>query len=178
MAGELREIQKRLKIAAVYVTHDQETASLMSDRIAVMEGGRIVQVGSPRDIYFRPQSRFVAEFVGDMNFLRVDVTQSTGNGTHVRLFDQTVELGPTDFRAGDFAFLAVRPDDVRIASERSSTSIVKATQSSVQFSGGTFLYRLKLPDGSEVLARRSTECPFTSEVWIDADRGSIRLLRN
>src|SRR5664279_5149431 len=64
MAIELRAIQKRLGIAAIYVTHDQETASMMSDRLAIMEAGRIVQIGAPAEVYERPANRFVADFLG------------------------------------------------------------------------------------------------------------------
>jgi len=66
---QIREIQKKLKITAIYVTHDQEEALEVSDRIAVMEAGSVLQVGSPPDIYERPSKRFVADFVGKANIL-------------------------------------------------------------------------------------------------------------
>ncbi len=70
---ELRELQRRLRITTVYVTHDQEEALSLSDRIAVMDRGRVLQVGTPEEIYFRPRTRFVAEFVGIANFIEGEV---------------------------------------------------------------------------------------------------------
>lgn len=70
--AELRDIQRRLKITTVYVTHDQEEALSLSDRIAVLNGGRLSQYGSPRELYFSPENRFTAEFIGSVNFIFVD----------------------------------------------------------------------------------------------------------
>ena len=67
---ELKRIQERVGITFVYVTHDQEEALVMSDRVAVMQEGKIVQLGSPREIYDRPTTRFVADFIGETNFIR------------------------------------------------------------------------------------------------------------
>ena len=70
MRVELRELQRRLDITSLYVTHDQEEALAISDRVIVMNGGRIEQIGSPEEIYNRPRSRFVADFVGSANLIR------------------------------------------------------------------------------------------------------------
>ena len=70
MRVELRELQRRLGITSLYVTHDQEEALAISDRVIVMNGGRIEQIGTPEDIYRRPRSRFVADFVGSANVIR------------------------------------------------------------------------------------------------------------
>src|SRR5260221_4702935 len=69
MRVELRELQHRLSFTSVYVTHDQEEALAISDRVIVMNGGRIEQIGTPQDIYDRPRNRFVADFVGSANLL-------------------------------------------------------------------------------------------------------------
>ena len=69
MRVELRELQRRLDITSLYVTHDQEEALAISDRVIVMNGGRIEQIGTPEDIYNRPRSRFVADFVGSANLI-------------------------------------------------------------------------------------------------------------
>ena len=70
--GELKEIQKRLGVTTVYVTHDQEEALSLSDKIAVIDKGKIMQYGSPKELYFKPQNRFVADFVGKANFIEED----------------------------------------------------------------------------------------------------------
>uniref|UniRef100_UPI00310198FD hypothetical protein n=1 Tax=Neorhizobium sp. EC2-8 TaxID=3129230 RepID=UPI00310198FD len=77
MQIEIKRIQNRVGVTVVYVTHDQEEALTMSDRIAVMSEGRLVQVGSPLDLYQRPATSFVAEFVGKMNFLEGKLSGAT-----------------------------------------------------------------------------------------------------
>jgi len=84
---EIRDLQQRLGLTAVYVTHDQEEALAISDRVIVMEAGRIAQVDAPRDLYARPASRFVADFIGDANILPATVLSVSGDAA-------TVEIGP------------------------------------------------------------------------------------
>src|SRR4051812_46770196 len=84
---ELKRIQSEVGITFVYVTHDQDEALTMSDRIAVMDGGRVLQVGSPRDVYEEPRSRFVAGFVGVSNLLELPVESSAGRVATLRLGD-------------------------------------------------------------------------------------------
>ena len=74
MRFELKRMQRELKITTVYVTHDQSEALALSHQIAVMSDGRILQIGSPRDIYERPRNKFVADFVGTTNFLEATIT--------------------------------------------------------------------------------------------------------
>src|SRR4029077_708212 len=81
MRVELRELQRRLEITSLYVTHDQEEALAISDRVIVMNGGRIEQIGTPEEIYNRPCSRFVADFVGSANLIEGTVRGSGPNGT-------------------------------------------------------------------------------------------------
>jgi iron(III) transport system ATP-binding protein len=85
MRFEIQELQRRLRITVVYVTHDQGEAMVLSDRIAVMAHGRIVQVGAPEELYERPADPFVASFLGVANFLRGDVIGTDGGATRVRL---------------------------------------------------------------------------------------------
>jgi putative spermidine/putrescine transport system ATP-binding protein len=92
MQHELRAIQQKLRITTLYVTHDQTEAMVMSDRIVVMNRGRVEQLGSAEDIYLRPASRFVAQFVGRINFLPVTVVHSS-NGPAV-LLGQTIVCAP------------------------------------------------------------------------------------
>src|SRR5689334_25314216 len=80
MRVELRELQRRLDITSVYVTHDQEEALAISDRVIVMNVGTIEQIGTPQDIYDRPRSRFVADFVGSANLIKGKLTPSSASG--------------------------------------------------------------------------------------------------
>ena len=113
MRSELREIQRAVGITTIFVTHDQAEALGLSDRIAVMHAGRIEQLGSPREIYERPATRFVADFIGASTVLRghaaaVDrVTLAGGETLRV--------LGLSGLRAGDAIDLAIRPERIRLA---------------------------------------------------------------
>jgi spermidine/putrescine ABC transporter ATP-binding subunit len=113
MRSELREIQRAVGITTVFVTHDQSEALGLSDRIAVMHRGRIEQLGTPREIYERPATRFVAEFIGASSVLRgrataADrVTLTAGEAVRV--------LGVAGLRAGEAVELAIRPERIRLA---------------------------------------------------------------
>src|ERR1041385_6144947 len=80
MREEIRRIHARTKITTIYVTHDQKEALSLADRLAVMHEGRIEQIGAPRDVYRSPQNRFVAEFIGEMNFISGTVESQEANG--------------------------------------------------------------------------------------------------
>jgi iron(III) transport system ATP-binding protein len=114
MRGEIRAIQRRVGLTSLYVTHDQAEAMALSDRIVVMRAGRIEQVGPPVEVYARPATRFVADFVGRVNFL---ATERVGpRAVRVRLGSATAELAVTDGAgAGLDACLAVlRPEAIRL----------------------------------------------------------------
>ena len=110
MRFELRELQQRLGVTTLYVTHDQQEALAISDRVAVMEEGRIVQAGDPQDIYEAPINRFVADFVGWTNFLPATVE---GGRVLVDGAPLACEL-PDDVDAGAGIEIAIRPVDIRV----------------------------------------------------------------
>jgi spermidine/putrescine ABC transporter ATP-binding subunit len=114
MRGELREIQRSVGITTIFVTHDQAEALGLSDRIAVMHGGRIEQLGAPREIYERPATRFVAEFIGASTVLRGRATAPDRvalPGGELRV------LGVAGLRAGEAVELAIRPERIRLTGE-------------------------------------------------------------
>lgn len=118
MQIELRAIQREVGITFVFVTHDQEEALTLSDRIAVMARGRVLQCSPPSELYDRPVSHEVAEFVGEMNFLPGSVLSSAPDGTRVDIpgFGQHgFDAGPQRFDAGDSVLLAVRPENMTLA---------------------------------------------------------------
>ena len=110
MQQELRAIQKRLRITTLYVTHDQTEAMVMSDRIVVMRNGRVEQIGSPSEIYRRPASRFVASFVGGINFLAV----LNDNGPRCRANGVPIKLPRQEQPLPAALTLAIRPEWLRI----------------------------------------------------------------
>jgi putative spermidine/putrescine transport system ATP-binding protein len=123
MQLEIKHIQRDLRLTVIYVTHDQEEALTMSDRIAVMHQGRIVQLGPPEDLYERPADQFVADFIGESNFLEVTVrgiengvaTAQTAGG-----LDVAVAVGGTG-TDGARLMLALRPERVRLAAAGGQT---------------------------------------------------------
>jgi spermidine/putrescine transport system ATP-binding protein len=114
MQFELKRIQAELGTTFVYVTHDQEEALAMSDRIAVMNGGRVEQIGSPREIYEHPETAFVADFIGSLNALEIEVGELVGSYALARLGEHervVVPVGST-VHVGDAVRIAVRPERV------------------------------------------------------------------
>jgi ABC-type Fe3+/spermidine/putrescine transport system ATPase subunit len=117
MQLELRAIQRTLGATFVFVTHDQTEALVMSDRIAIMDRGRIVQVGTPREIYTRPSSLFVSDFIGQTNFLKGSVGDSGGGMATLRLADGQMLRGEsaTPLAPGSAATISIRPEAIRLA---------------------------------------------------------------
>ena len=116
MQLELKRIQNDLGTTFVYVTHDQEEALAMSDRIAVMNGGHVEQIGTPREIYERPHTSFVADFIGSLNALDLRIDELVGVNAVMRLGEAerlVVPVGP-GHRAGESVRVAVRPERVQI----------------------------------------------------------------
>jgi spermidine/putrescine transport system ATP-binding protein len=116
MQSELKRIQREIGTTFVYVTHDQEEALAMSDRIAVMNGGRVEQIGSPREIYDHPETPFVADFIGSLNAFELVVAERVGGLAVGRYGDGeriVVSVGAA-VRTGDTIRVAVRPERVHI----------------------------------------------------------------
>jgi putative spermidine/putrescine transport system ATP-binding protein len=145
MQFELKALHRRLGLTLLYVTHDQEEALTMSDRIAVMRAGRIAQLGPPREIYDRPRSRFVADFIGDTNIL-----EGTAEGAAIRLPGGWTSPLPAPLRVGPAA-AALRPERVRLAAQ--GAGLVDATVEEANFLGDSVLLKLLLPGGLALLAR-------------------------
>ena len=119
LRSEIRSIQRELSITTIFVTHDQEEALSISDRVVVMNAGRVEQVGAPQEIYNRPASRFVANFVGLINTLQARVAD--GPGGHVRIGDELLPLAGLSFQApaGAEVTIGIRPEGIVIdAAER------------------------------------------------------------
>jgi spermidine/putrescine transport system ATP-binding protein len=114
MQRELKRIQAELGTTFVYVTHDQEEALAMSDRIAVMNRGRIEQIGAPREIYETPTTAFVADFIGSLNTIEVRVDEVIGGFAVMRLGEDRVVVPVGAHKAGDTFPAAVRPERVHI----------------------------------------------------------------
>ncbi|MSO77359.1 MAG: ABC transporter ATP-binding protein [Alphaproteobacteria bacterium] len=113
MRGEIRRLQQSLGITAIYVTHDQEEALAISDRVAVMRAGRLEQVGTPTEIYHRPATPFAAQFVGTVNLLQGTVVAREGARVRLRIEDQLL-LVPAMVAPGSGLSIALRPENLRL----------------------------------------------------------------
>jgi iron(III) transport system ATP-binding protein len=146
----LRDLQRRLGITAVYVTHDQAEALAISDRVAVMSAGRVLQYAPPSDIYERPSSRFVAEFIGRSSFLRGEVVRVAAGRAEVRLAGSgTIVSAATavDTARGDRVVLAVRSERIDMQGERAAENVVHARIKSFVYAGAEYEYILDTPEG-------------------------------
>jgi iron(III) transport system ATP-binding protein len=142
MREDVRAILKEIQATAVFVTHDQEEALFMGDRVAVMCGGHICQIGTPEDIFHTPATHFVAEFMGNTDFLPGIVT-AEGIQTEIGLIQQAVDLP-----LGSRIEVAMRADDLTLAPQPDSASRVVMRD----FKGAMNVYRVELPSGKVLQA--------------------------
>ena len=175
---ELMDLQARLGTTFVIVTHDQEEAMTMAHRIAVMDHGRLRQVADPAELYEQPNSRWVAEFIGDVNMIEAAVVSAAGEAVVVetpagRRFSVIANVGVA---AGDRVFLAVRPEKIRILTSpplAGGLNSVAGRVVDVGYLGDMSIYKVKLDDGtlmraSLANARRATEreIAWDQPVWL------------
>ncbi len=117
MRWELRSLQQQLSITFLYVTHDQSEALAMSDWIAVMKSGQVMQWGNPWEIYYKPTNTFMAEFVGAANLRTVPVTERSSSEVKLLLDGQCLPLPNPEKPVGDEALICVRPESIRISKQ-------------------------------------------------------------
>ena len=158
MQIELKHVHDRLGITFVYVTHDQEEALVMSDRIAVMDKGSIAQLGSPEEIYAHPTSEFVADFVGASNFIRGRAGPNNVGGSRTVIVDGCGEFQVPllqSVAADTPVTLGIRSHAIKVIPEDHEPGIavnaVKATIEEVIYAGAMVKLLLKLPDGQTIL---------------------------
>ena len=173
MQVELRRIQQELKITTVYVTHDQTEAMNMSDRIVVMNTGRIEQIGSAESIYNDPHTRFVADFVGQINLLDAEIEGVDGEFLSARILDTIVKVPKGDSPTTGKVSVAVRPEHLQLvdsSTDKSDLNIISGKLSGRTFAGN--LTRLFIDVGTEsqvVVEARPQDAP--SEIGIDLKVG-------
>ncbi|MDT5018760.1 MAG: spermidine/putrescine transport system ATP-binding protein [Mycobacterium sp.] len=162
MQFELKRIQREVGITFVYVTHDQEEALTMSDRIAVMNAGNVDQIGTPTEIYDRPSTVFVASFIGQANLWAGKQTGRTNRDfVEVEVLGTTLKARPgeTTIEPGGHATLMVRPERVRVSMDAPTGDVatVSATVRDLTFQGPVVRLSLAAPDDSTILAHIGPE---------------------
>jgi spermidine/putrescine ABC transporter ATP-binding subunit len=160
MQLEIKHLQKRLGITVIYVTHDQEEALFMSDRVAVTSGGTIVQIGTPVDLYNRPANRFVADFIGESNFVsgKVQVVDASAQSCRLVTEGGLALQGMLGHAAqpGDSVVAAVRPEKIRIqavSGTPAENSAAVGTIVEAIYLGDWVKYRIELVSGETMLVK-------------------------
>ena len=185
MQIELKRLQHETGITFVFVTHDQEEALTMSDRIAVMNQGRILQIGSPRDIYERPAERFVANFIGETNYLEAEILSSSGKEAQIRLLSgatATATLPDGDAPQGAVT-VVVRPEHARLGRPGEEAPLSGQLENIVYFGTDTH-FHLRLADGAPFVVRmqnmRGNEEDFHvgDELPVAIGRNAMQILRD
>jgi spermidine/putrescine transport system ATP-binding protein len=154
MQIELKRLQHETGITFIFVTHDQEEALTMSDRIAVMSKGRILQIGTPRDIYDRPSERFVANFIGETNFLEGEAGAVRDGKASIRLSGgATVEAGlPEGLKPSGTVTIVVRPEHADVVRHGEPAALTGSLSNIVYFGTDTH-YHVALDGGGEFIVR-------------------------
>jgi putative spermidine/putrescine transport system ATP-binding protein len=144
LRDEIRAIQKELGITTVFVTHDQEEALSISDRIVVMYGGKAEQVGTPFEIYNRPSTKFVANFVGTLNVLEGTVTDASSGTVRVGTSEVSLKGKLNGSKAGDTLSLALRPEAISLGKTTGRDATLGGEISEVSFLGSVIRVRVGL----------------------------------
>lgn len=160
MQVELKSLQREVGIAFVFVTHDQEEAMVMSDRIALLRSGELEQVATPREIYSRPATAYVAQFIGHTNLLNADVRSAIARCGSLS-WPTTVPDGPASF--------SLRPEHIRLAGGTPTPGSVRFTGQPVHraFHGATELIRVQCNDGQVLVVRIPNTAGLNGEVELE-----------
>ncbi len=152
MRDEIKRIQRESGITSLYVTHDQKEALSLADRLAVMHQGRIVQIGTPREIYRQPRNRFVADFIGEMNFFTARVVSANQDEIVIAIGEHHLSATAPSLHhsitPSQFVTIGIRPEAIVIGKNDG----LPATIENTTYQGEVEQYTLKLPDGQTLKA--------------------------
>jgi ABC-type Fe3+/spermidine/putrescine transport system ATPase subunit len=162
---EIRRMAKDLSLTAIHVTHDQAEAMSISDRIAVMKKGKIVQIGTPQELYMKPNSLFVAHFIGESNFLEGYVTKVNDETIEIELrAGLKAKAFSSEFKSGERIVLAIRPEVcVMKKGFKAEENGFAGKIEKVTFEGTYIRYEIRLENGDRFVINR----PSLTEEWID-----------
>ena len=184
MQIELKRIQREVGITFIFVTHDQEEALTLSDRIAVMSEGNVEQIGAPEEIYDHPATVFVAGFIGQANLWTATLKETSGEVADAAIGDLRVRgIADPALSVGDTATFMVRPERVHVSVEAPTTTGTSMQCSVIDyvFQGPVIRFALRSPDGTEVVAYVDAEdhLPMLrpgDAVWTSWDADAARLI--
>lgn len=167
MRSVIKKLQRRLGITTIYVTHDQEEALAISDRIAVMKDGRIMQIGTPNEIYAKPQNPFVAGFIGVSNFLDCQVEAPSAGEALVTIQGEMSVRVPVRRAYSGRARLSARPEQLFFAGEGMPATVLFST-----FLGDFIEYEVQLDNGQNLIVNEYTK--DTAAVHADGEKVRLR----
>lgn len=180
MQFELKRLQREVGCTFIYVTHDQEEALSMSDRIAVMRDGEIHQIGSPQDIYKKPKTRFVATFIGDCNLFQGVVNT---RDSHITLAQNLIlPIDSSGLFEGSHA-LIIRPESIRIHSKQPEEWSISGRLSETNYLGDEWILKVKVNESIELLVRASSSVETNEaisrgdEIWLSWNIRDALLLK-
>ncbi len=186
MRLELKQLQEDTGITFVFVTHDQEEALAMSDRIAVLAHGVIQQIGTPTEIYRHPRNMFVADFIGENNFLEVTVESADASGAkvHGAGIEQVVLSQSNGAARGEQTHLAIRPEGMSFTSSGRNTVLTKSAMIKAEiYLGNALCHIVALPDGQTLTIRDNDvlsgveKLPLGQAVTVYVDRDAPQIIR-
>jgi spermidine/putrescine transport system ATP-binding protein len=161
MQVELKQLHRKLGTTFLFVTHDQEEALTMSDRIVVMNQGRIEQIGTPAEIYDRPRTKFVAEFIGEANLVAARVLERTAKGAVVDACGMRLVLDEPILPQGDRVLLSIRPERIRVAAQPGQPSVQAEVTDRIYVGSGVKLIA-RGADGAKYLAAGMPGSPLAA----------------
>lgn len=183
MRQELKRLQRETGITFIFVTHDQEEALSMSDRIAVMSAGHVQQVGAPADIYENPANRFVADFIGETNLIEARVDHAAHGTVHCRLADGQVlrAVSPTPVQSGQSGVVSIRPEQVRVFATPPADEHLAGTLGDATYLGTDTQYPLRLSESLTLNVRvqnqsSSAQLQANTTAYVTFAPGAARFL--
>jgi spermidine/putrescine transport system ATP-binding protein len=151
MQIELKRLQKKLDITFIYVTHDQEEALNMSDRIVVMNEGIIEQVGTPEEIYEKPKTRFVADFIGESNIFEALVEKVYGNKAVLNIGQSNIIIENSNLEKGNTEIISLRPEKIKYTTNAENDFNIKGIVKERSYVGAAVKFIVILPNDQEII---------------------------
>ncbi len=182
--NEIKQIQNKLGITTIYVTHDQEEALSMSDTIVVMNSGKIQQIGGPWDIYNYPKNQFVADFIGTKNFLEATVKKIESEKVFLDCNGQQLSMNKikgSDFSVDEKVLISIRPEDIKIYKEKPDLHIMniwKGIISESNYLGKIIRYWIRAENGHELIVEDYAPKKYIEgEVYLGMDESGIQFIQ-
>lgn len=180
MQGELKHLQRQLGITFIYVTHDQEEALTMSDRIAVMNNGILEQIGTPEEVYNNPKTKFVADFIGESNILEGYVEHIYEDAIGVTMESGKARIPETGYQSEEMVYLCVRPENLKIDREKHEGFSLRGQVREHIFIGSINKTMIELPNGQMLKAETPAEdelVPVGTTVNVYWNPGKVVVMR-